>query len=231
MDPSWERWLHLLWAFPLVAVVHEAGHGLMGRLVGFYVAAAGVGSGPPYLLLPLGKTFNLFIGVNPLGGGATVAFPARPAMGRTAQALYHYGGVLAQFAFHGALMLGWVGDPDASRWVRPLLMVNGITAAANLLPFRMGWGSRLLQTDGALGAEALGGRGLAELPAPQVVAALAREARPRVGTAVGNYVLDLCIAASGHPLPPGFRWDSPPPPGTPAIYVERRRLEEIREGR
>ncbi|MCK6526735.1 hypothetical protein L6R50_04000 [Myxococcota bacterium] len=225
---DWPGLVLLLLALPALAVVHEAGHVIAGRLAGFYVTSAGLGAGPWFLRIPVGPAFNLFIGVNLLGGGATVAFPARTDLGPAAQALFHYGGVLAQGTLHAALYGLLAGRPDLAPWLRPVLALNGLTAAANLLPLRLSLGGAVLETDGALAAAALGGRGRGVAPPAHRIATRAAFARPRVGNPVGRFVLDLCVAASGHPPPPGFHWGADPPPGTPAVFVDWLREEAQR---
>ena len=100
------------------------------------------------------------------------------------------------------------------------LVVNGATAATNLLPIRLRFRGLEGATDGALAAEVLGRGGVGHEVTAAEVAAWARKIRPRLANAAGHYVLDACEVLSGRPLPAGFRWDRPVPAGVPPVYAE-----------
>ena len=170
--------------------------------------------------IPLTPSFNLFLGVNLVGGGATIAFPRRARTSRFRQALFHYGGILAQGVLQAVLWSGraWAGWDAAP--LDALLLVNGATAAANLLPIRLRFRGLEGATDGALAAEVLGRGGVGHEVTAAEVAARARKIRPRLANAAGHYVLDACEVLSGRPLPAGFRWDRPVPAGVPPVYAE-----------
>lgn len=211
-------------ALPVVIAVHELGHVAGGRAGGYYVAAAGLGTGRRFLRLALGRRFNLFLGPWVLGGGATVAFPTRVPMPRGSAFAYHYGGIIAQLILQGGLHLAYWRWPEARLVLLPAIGLNAVTLMTNLLPYRIRLGGLELASDGARVWAALRGEPeIAVVPRGGLALGAWERVGARLGTGVGRYVLAVCRArAEGG----GGALSAlgPPPEGTPALYREQVRL-------
>ncbi len=217
----------LLAAVPLVVAVHELGHVIGGRVGGYYVAAAGIGSGRRFLTLPLTRRFNLFFGPLPLAGGATIAFPTRLPMGRASAFIYHYGGILGQLVLQAAVHLVYWKMPDLRPTLLPGIALNAAVIAANLLPYRVQVRGVAIASDGARAMAAIAaGRG--SPPAPQ--GGMGTEGfdavEARLGTPVGRFVLGICRALSlrGRSSDTFLR-TAPEPAGVPDLYRSMLRQE------
>lgn len=220
--------LAMLVAFlPVVSAVHEAGHVLGGRLGGYYVAASGFGGGLHFWKVSLTPRFNLFIGPNPLAGGATIAFPTRLPMGRFAAFSYHYGGIAAQLALQVVLHMAYWRAPELRSLLLPGMLLNAGVLVTNTVPFRVPVGDLVLASDGARVLEALGSRAaLAIGPQASLGSPLFGAIAARVGTDVSRFVLGVCRArAVDDETTRRFLAQGSPPPGAPALYV--RTFEEL----
>jgi len=205
----------------VIAAVHELGHVAGGRAGGYYVAAAGLGGGRRFLRVPLGRRFNLFFSPWLLAGGATVAFPTRLPMPRSAAVAYHYGGIVAQLLLQGALHLTYWRWPEVRPLLLPALGLNALTVMTNLVPYRIRPAGLEVASDGARVLAAI--RGEPEMTVvPRGGLALGAWARieARLGTAVGRYVLAVCrVRAEVQQGREGVSLGEPPE-GTPALYRE-----------
>lgn len=208
---------------PVVSLIHEAGHVVGGRLGGYYVAASGFGGGRRFWTTPLSRRLNLFLGLNLLVGGATIAFPTRLPMGRAAAFAYHYGGIAAQLVLQVALHLVYWKVPEARPYLLPGLSFNALVLVMNTLPLRLPVGEDLvLASDGARVLEALGSRAASAIgPQASLGSPQFRAMRARLGTDVGRFVLDVCRArAVDDEWTANFLASATPPPGTPVLYCK-----------
>ncbi len=211
-------------ALPVIVGVHELGHVAGGLLGGYYVAAAGLGTGRRFLRLRLGPRFNLFVGPWLLGGGATVAFPTRAAMPRRAAVAYHYGGIVAQLVLQAVLHGIYWRWPEARAALLPALGLNAVTLMTNLVPYRLRLRGWAVASDGAQVWAALRGEAaLSVVPRGGLPLGAWDRIEARLGTPVGRYVLQVCRVLAEGGSPADLATLGPPPEGTPALYREQVR--------
>ncbi len=214
--------LAMLVAFlPVVSAVHEAGHVIGGRLGGYYVAASGFGGGRRFWKLEVSRRLNLFVGPNPLAGGATIAFPTKLPMGRAAAFSYHYGGIAAQLVLQVVLHAIYWQAPDLRPLLLPGMLLNASVLATNTVPFRVPVGDLVLASDGARVLEALGSKAVRAIgPQASLGSRQFGTIGARVGTDVGRFVLAVCRArAVDDEASQRFLAEGRPPAGTPELYV------------
>ncbi|MBK6810439.1 MAG: site-2 protease family protein [Sandaracinaceae bacterium] len=136
-------------AFPLVLlfwapalVIHECGHALVARLVGWRVTQMVLGMGPELMRFHVGET-QVVVRALLVEGYVTPA-PKRPGSARLANALVYLGGPGAELLVAAGIALAWGWDPFfvrsddypllASQSAALALMIG---AVMNLVPHRM----------------------------------------------------------------------------------------------
>jgi hypothetical protein len=187
-------YLLLLAALYPGVIVHEAGHALVGKALGFVVTSVGLGTARPFLILPMGRT-RFYLGlVQPLQG-VTFAFLPRPYPDRRRLAAFVAGGIAAN-ASCTAASLGLALYLPTGRLAALFLIfaaANALLAIGSLIPVRLRVGGAMLRSDGRLLLQLLR-TGSWEQPPPDVIQT-ARGCR-RLWRAVGDRMMDRLYTLS-----------------------------------
>jgi hypothetical protein len=135
-------------AYFVGAVVHEAGHAILGRLAGFEIGSVGLGVARPLWIGRWGETRTFVARSRPTTG---ITFVVSPSLhpSRWQWIAFLGGGILAQSAF-GIVAL-WVSTflPGRVFWLIAGVL-NLFVAITQLLPIVVHAGTFTLRTDGAL---------------------------------------------------------------------------------
>jgi hypothetical protein len=147
--------------------VHEVGHVLMGRAVGFVVTSFGLGLAHPWVVIPCGRARIFFCRSHPLQG---VSFcfipPVFPQKAKTI--LFLAGGIVANGLFMVIALLCWRWlSWGSSIWITAAA-VNGLFATSGLVPSLVQVGKTPLRSDGRLILQTLQNQSLAR-PAPMTI--------------------------------------------------------------
>ena len=130
------------------AAVHEAGHAVIGRLVGFQIGSVGVGVARPLWVGRWGDTRLFVARSRPTAGITFAAFPSLDPS-RWQSIAFAGGGILAQSVFGIAALWGSTVLPGRVVWLTAGA-VNLFMACANLLPHVVRRGAFTIRTDGAM---------------------------------------------------------------------------------
>jgi hypothetical protein len=148
-------------------IVHEAGHALVGRAVGFEVTSFGAGTARPWFVMaPWGVRFYLAV-VRPLNG-LTFVFMPQLNPSRTHLALFAAGGILANTLVAVLGFVLWSCLPWGSNIWGLIAVLNGLMGSPNLIPFPFRIGKTVLRSDGALIIQALRSGSIAPTP-PMII--------------------------------------------------------------
>jgi hypothetical protein len=138
--------------FPVMYIsvfVHELGHALMGRAVGFVVNSFGIGTGRPFLTLCVRDVRFFLCRTRPFQG-LTFCWIPNLSPPRRKMVAFLAAGVLANGLLAVAAFFLWKshvwGEP---MWVC-LVLVNGIFAIINLIPIERKVGKAILRSDARL---------------------------------------------------------------------------------
>ena len=144
--------------------IHELGHALMGRTVGFVVNSFGIGTGRPFLVFTVRAMRIFFCRSRPFQG---ITFCSIPCVSPPRRKLVPYlaagataNGLLALTALLLLRLLPW-GQP---LWACVALL-NGILAVSNFAPFQFQIGKARMCSDGLLIVNAFRRR-FSTVPAP-----------------------------------------------------------------
>jgi tetratricopeptide (TPR) repeat protein len=147
--------------------VHELGHALMGRAVGFVVNSFGIGTGRPFLTFSVSGVRVFFCRSRPLQG-LTFCWIPQLSPPRRKQVAFLAAGVLANGLLAVAAFFLW----KSRVWGEPLwaclALVNGIFAIINLIPIERKVGNAILRSDGRLILLTLRMRSIS-MPAPVLI--------------------------------------------------------------
>ena len=141
--------LLLLVAVYLSVIVHEVGHALAGRAMGFVVTSLGLGTARPFLVLPISRA-RFYFGLSQPFQGITFAFLPRHDTGWRRLAAYVAGGLVANLV-GAALALDLALRLPAGQLAifgKIFAAVNALMGAYNLIPFDMKVGRAPLHSDG-----------------------------------------------------------------------------------
>jgi peptidase M50-like protein len=129
--------------------LHELGHAVAGRAVGFVVTSFGLGMARPWLVIKCGRMKIFFCWVHPFQGLTFVVMPQLyPSKGR--KVLFAAGGILAN-ALGAVLALAlwrWCSW-GRGEWLMSAA-VNGLIAGISLIPIQTRVGQTPFRTDGVL---------------------------------------------------------------------------------
>lgn len=172
----------------LTIIVHEVGHALAGRAMGFEVTSLGVGAGRPFLVLPVGRARFYFGRVQPFMG-ITFAFLPRLDFGRRRLAVYVAGGILANLlcALVAVGLACGLWPSRLAAFFATFAAINVVMGVSNLVPleFKVGGGS--LRSDGKILLDAIRSGSMAPTPASIIQTATA--CRP-LWRAIGDRRID-----------------------------------------
>jgi tetratricopeptide (TPR) repeat protein len=147
--------------------VHELGHALMGRAVGFVVNSFGIGTGRPFLAFSVRGVRVFFCRLRPLQG-LTFCWIPYLSPPRLRMVAFFAAGVLANsLVAVAAVMLLRSGVWGEPLWLS-LTIINGILAIINLIPIERKVGNALLRSDARLVILTLRGRSIS-MPAPVLI--------------------------------------------------------------
>jgi predicted negative regulator of RcsB-dependent stress response len=147
--------------------VHELGHALIGRAVGFAVNSFGIGTGRPFLTFSVRGVRIFFCGTRPLQG-LTFCWIPHLSPPRWRMVAFFAAGILANSLVAVAAVILW----SSHVWGEPLwvgvTLINGIFAITNLIPIERKVGKAILRSDARLVLLTLRRRPIA-MPAPVVI--------------------------------------------------------------
>ncbi|WP_165074142.1 hypothetical protein [Paludisphaera rhizosphaerae] len=172
----------------LGVIVHEAGHALIGRAVGFVVTSVGLGIAGPFLVLPMGGT-RLYLGLTRPFQGITFAFLPRVYPDRKRMAAFVSGGIAAN-ALCAALAIGLALCLPTGRLKTTSAMfaaINAMLATSSLIPVSFRVGGAMLRSDGRLLLDVLRVGSLRQPPADVIQNA---QGCRRLWQAVGDRLMD-----------------------------------------
>jgi hypothetical protein len=142
---------------PIVYVscfVHEIGHAVVGRAVGFVTTSFGMGLARFWCVIKCRGVVIYFGATHPLQGLTFVVMP-NLSPSRWQMAAFTAGGILANAGLALlALAMSSLGPRGNLVWLT-IAAVNGVLAVICLVPFRFKVGKAPLRTDGALILQAL----------------------------------------------------------------------------
>lgn len=135
----------------LAVVVHEIGHLVAARLVGYRVSSLGLGLADPLCILPLPGNLRFYLCRNTPLQGLTWVLRPRWAVSRERDRVLLLGGVLANLA--GVIVGLWLYFSPLPLTVRAIgavsVAIHGFFAMVNLLPVPFRLGGATFRSDGA----------------------------------------------------------------------------------
>src|SRR4051794_15490798 len=145
MPELFQQSLLLLAALYLGVIVHEAGHAVTGKALGFVVTSVGLGTARPFFILPMGRT-RFYLGLIQPFQGLTFAFLPRPCPGWRRQAAYVAGGIAANALCAATSLCVALRLPAGSlaTFCSMFAALNAFIAAFSLIPVRMHVGGGML---------------------------------------------------------------------------------------
>src|SRR5262245_9012755 len=147
--------------------VHELGHALLGRLVGFVVTSFGLGTGHPWFKVALGRLRVFLCWSHPFQG-LTFYFTPRLAASKRQLVPFLAGGIFANlFLVFFAVALSRYFPRANAIWLATAA-VNGLLAVTSLAPYQARVGKAVVRSDGRLIQNALQGR-VFLMPAPLII--------------------------------------------------------------